>query len=57
MGIGELFLISISSGVITQEEVRWIAMNQLHFSKCEQATALSLGLLLDSGQIQLGCRF
>ena len=56
MGIGKLFLASISSGIVTQEELKWVAINQLNFSKCEQATALKLGYLLDSGQIQLGCR-
>ena len=56
MGIGKLFLASISSGIVTQEELRWVAMNQLNFSKCEQATAVKLGRLVDSGQIQLGCR-
>ena len=56
MGIGKLFLASISSGVVTQEELQWVAINQLNFSRCEQATALRLGELVDSGQIQLGCR-
>ncbi len=56
MGIGKLFLASITSGIVTQEEMRWIAINQLNFSRCEQATALKLGQLVDSGQIQLGCR-
>jgi len=56
MGIGKFFLASVSSGIVTQEELKWVAINQLNFSKCEQATALKLGYLLDSGQIQLGCR-
>ncbi len=56
MGIGQLFLASISSGVITLDELQWIAKNQLTFSRCEQATALRLGHLLDSGQLNLGCR-
>ena len=56
MGIGTLFLASISTGIITQDELRWVARNQLEFSRCEQATALKLGKLIDSGQLQLGCR-
>ena len=56
MGIGTLFLASISTGIITQDELRWVIRNQLEFSRCEQATALKLGQLIDSGQLQLGCR-
>ncbi len=56
MGIGTLFLSSISTGIITQDELGWITRNQLEFSRCEQATALKLGQLIDSGQLQLGCR-
>tara|TARA_B100000029_G_C16821536_1_gene684347 strand:+ start:350 stop:523 length:174 start_codon:yes stop_codon:yes gene_type:complete len=56
MGIGELFLSSLSTGIITQEELGWVTRNQLNFSRCEQATALKLGQLIDSGQLQLGCR-
>ncbi len=56
MGIGKLFLASISSGIVTQEELTWVAINQLKFTRCEQATAERLGQLVDSGYIQLGCR-
>ena len=56
MGIGTLFLLSISTGIITQDELGWITRNQLNFSKCEQAKALELGFLIDSGQLHLGCR-
>ncbi len=56
MYIGQLFLLSISSGVVTLDELRWIARNQLTFSRCEQATALRLGHLLDTGELSLGCR-
>ena len=56
MGIGKLFLTSISTGIITQDELGWVTRNQLNFSRCEQATALRLGELIDSGQLQLGCR-
>ena len=56
MAIGALFLTSISTGIITQEELGWVTRNQLDFSRCELATALKLGQLIDSGQLQLGSR-
>ncbi len=56
MSIGTLFLASLSTGIITQEEMGWVTRNQSDFSRCEQATALKLGKLIDSGQLQLGCR-
>ena len=56
MGIGALFLTSISTGIITQDQLGWIARNQLNFSRCEQATALKLGKLIDSNQLHLGYR-
>ena len=49
MGIGKLFLTSISSGIITQDELQWVAQKQLTFSRCEQAAAIRLGHLLASG--------
>ena len=56
MNLGTLFLQSLSTGVITSEEMNWIAAHQPDFSRIEEATALKLGRLLDSGFIQLGCR-
>ena len=56
MNLGFLFLESLSSGVITNDELDWIACNQRDFSRLEEATALKLGRLLDNGFIQLGCR-
>ena len=56
MAIGKLFLTSISTGFITPEELMWITKNQLNFSRCELATALRLGQLIDTGKLQLGCR-
>ena len=56
MGIGKLFLTSISTGIITLDELGWVTRNQLNFSRCEQATATKLGQLIDSGQLKLGCR-
>ena len=56
MNLGFLFLESISTGVITSEEMNWVTSNQPRFSRVEEATALKLGRLLDRGLIQLGCR-
>ena len=56
MNLGLLFLETVSSGVITREEMNWIASNQREFSRIEEATALKLGRLLDNGLIQMGCR-
>jgi hypothetical protein len=56
MNLGTLFLESISTGVITSEEMDWIANNQRDFSRTEEATALRLGRLVDGGLIHLGCR-
>ena len=56
MNLGLLFLESISSGVITSDEMNWVTSNQPHFSRVEEATALKLGRLLDRGLIQIGCR-
>jgi hypothetical protein len=56
MGMGEVFLESVSSGVITAEEIAWITRHQSAFNRQEEATALKLGRLLDEGRIQIGCR-
>ncbi len=56
MNLGLLFLESVSTGVITSEEMNWVTFNQLHFSRVEEAIALKLGRLLDQGLIQIGCR-
>jgi len=56
MNIGKLFIISVSSGIITLSELEWVAKNQMRFSRCELAAALKLGSLIDSGMLQLGCR-
>ena len=56
MNLGLLFLESISTGVITSNEMNWVTTNQRHFSRVEEATALKLGRLLDRGLIQIGCR-
>ncbi len=56
MNLGLLFLKTISTGVITSQEMNWIAANQPDFSRVEEATALKLGRLLDTDSIRLGCR-
>ena len=56
MNLGSLFLKSISSGVITSDEMNWVTSNEPHFSRVEEATALKLGRLLDRGLIQIGSR-
>lgn len=56
MLIGEVFLETMSTGVITQEEIDWLTTHQSGFSREEEAMALKIGRLLDEGQIQIGCR-
>ncbi|WP_216904152.1 hypothetical protein [Synechococcus sp. CCY 9618] len=56
MTVGELYLESLSTGVITPSELSWLTHGQDRFSRLEEATALRLGRLLDQGDIQLGCR-
>jgi len=56
MNLGLLFLKSVSTGVITSEELDWVTDHQRDFTRIEEATALRLGRLLDGGLIQLGCR-
>tara|TARA_B100000945_G_scaffold85736_1_gene66559 strand:- start:169 stop:351 length:183 start_codon:yes stop_codon:yes gene_type:complete len=56
MNLGFLYLESISTGIITSDEMNWVTSNQPHFSRVEEATALKLGRLLDRGLIQIGCR-
>ena len=56
MTAGELFLESLSSGVITQAEIDWLPSQQDRLSRAKQAAMQRLGRLLDQGQIRLGCR-
>jgi hypothetical protein len=56
MTVGELYLESLATGVITPSELSWLTEEQDQFSRLEEATALRLGRLLDQGDIQLGCR-
>lgn len=56
MLIGEIFLETMATGVITQEEIDWLTTHQGSFNREEEARALRIGRLLDEGQIQIGCR-
>ena len=56
MTVGEVFLQSLSTGVITEREMAWLTTHQGGFSREEEATALRLGRLCDAGEVNLGCR-
>jgi hypothetical protein len=56
MDVGTVFLVALITGVITQAELQWLTTHQDDFNRVEEATALRLGRLLDTGSIQLGCR-
>lgn len=56
MDVGTVFLEALITGVITQAELQWLTSHQDDFNRVEEATALRLGRLLDTGNIQLGCR-
>jgi len=56
MSVGEVFLESLATGVITEREMAWIAAHQDSFARHEEAVALRLGRLIDEGQVNLGCR-
>ncbi|WP_411867645.1 hypothetical protein [Vulcanococcus limneticus] len=56
MIVGEIYLESVATGVITAEEIAWITSHQSGFDRQEEAFALKLGRLLDEGTIQIGCR-
>ena len=56
MLIGEIYLETVSTGIITQEEIDWLTTHQAGFNRDEEAKALKIGRLLDEGQVQIGCR-
>jgi hypothetical protein len=56
MLVGEVFLETMSTGIISQEEIDWLTTQQADFSREEEAMALKIGRLLDEGSIQIGCR-
>ena len=56
MNFGSLYLKINSTGIITFEELDWVTKQQFNFSRVEEALAIKLGRLLDSGDINIGCR-
>ena len=56
MTAGELFLETLSTGVITEPEIDWLLSEQVRVTRAESAAMQRLGRLLDQGEIQLGCR-
>ena len=56
MNLGSLYLKINSTGIITLTELDWITKQQFNFSRVEEALAIKLGRLLDSGDINIGCR-
>ena len=54
--LGEVFLATMATGIITQDEIDWLTLGQSKFNREEEAKALRLGRLLDEGVIQIGCR-
>jgi hypothetical protein len=56
MTLGEVFLKSVVTGVITEHEIAWVAAQQSAFARHEEAVAVRLGRLIDQGQVNLGCR-
>jgi hypothetical protein len=56
MILGEVYLETMATGIITQEEIDWLTTHQGSFSRDEEAKALQIGRLLDEGSIQIGCR-
>ncbi len=56
MNLGLLAIKVNISGIITLNELDWIVNHQTKFSRVEEATAIKMGRLLDSGTINIGCR-
>ena len=56
MNLGSLYLKINSTGIITLSELDWVTKQQFNFSRAEEALAIKLGRLLDSGDINIGCR-
>tara|TARA_Y100000589_G_scaffold266675_1_gene257963 strand:- start:1102 stop:1281 length:180 start_codon:yes stop_codon:yes gene_type:complete len=56
MNLGHLYLKINSTGIITLSELDWVTQQQFNFSRVEEAIAIKIGRLLDSGDINIGCR-
>ena len=56
MNLGSLYLKINTTGIITFSELDWVTQQQFNFSRVEEALAIKLGRLIDSGDINIGCR-
>ena len=56
MNLGSLYLKINTTGIITFSELDWVTQQQFNFSRVEEALAIKLGRLIDSGYINIGCR-
>ena len=56
MNLGSLYLKINTTGIITLAELDWVTKHQFNFSRVEEALAIKIGRLLDSGDINIGCR-
>tara|TARA_Y100001970_G_scaffold231231_1_gene287364 strand:- start:195 stop:374 length:180 start_codon:yes stop_codon:yes gene_type:complete len=56
MNLGLLYLKVNTIGVITLEELDWIAHHQVNFSRLDMAFVLKIGRLMDSGDVEVDCR-
>tara|TARA_B100000212_G_scaffold74752_1_gene52778 strand:+ start:77 stop:256 length:180 start_codon:yes stop_codon:yes gene_type:complete len=56
MNLGLLYLKINTTGIITLAELDWVTKHQFNFSRVEEALAIKIGRLLDSGDINIGCR-
>jgi len=55
MDIGNLFLKSNLTGIITFSELDWITTHQSNFTRLEESLAIKLGRMIDAGSINIGC--
>jgi len=55
MNLGSLYLKINSTCIITLSELDWITKQQFYFSRFEEALAIKLGRLLDSGDSNICC--
>ena len=55
MDIGNLFLKSNLTGIITFSELDWITTHQSKFTRLEESIAIKLGRMIDAGSINIGC--
>ena len=56
MNLGLLFLKVNTLGVITLSELDWITNHQSEFSRSDMALVIKIGLLMDSGIVEIDNR-